>query len=96
MHARETVAEIDKAVGVIVLMMKVVDLRMRMIALVVVIVVRVRKGMIVIVRGCAVCAAEPFRPCMFPNDRSSAATDGAHHSTSISATRNSSPAVIRT
>jgi hypothetical protein len=47
---------------------------------------------IVIVRGSAML----FRSGIFRNDRSSAATDGAHHSTSISVTRNSSPAVICT
>jgi len=91
MHARTTLAEIDRAVGALVVMI-IVFVRMRMIVRVIVIVVRASMGMIVIVR----CSAMLFRVRMFRNDRSSAATDGAHHSTSISATRNSSPAVIRT
>jgi hypothetical protein len=88
MHARTTLAEINRAVGVLVVMI-IMFVRMRMIMLVVVIVVRVRMGMIVIVRGSVMCAAGLFRARMFRNARSSAATDGAHHSTSISATRNS-------
>jgi hypothetical protein len=91
MHAGATVAEIEQAGGAIV-STTVVGVRMRMIVLVVVIAVRVLMEMIVIVCGSAML----FRVGMFRNDRSYAATDRAHHSTSISATRNSSPAVIRT
>ena len=96
MHARATITEIDQAVSVIMLMIKVVDVRMTMILLVLVIAVGVRIGMTVIVRGSSVDAAGLFRARIFRNDRSCTATDGAHHSTSISATRNSSPAVICT
>ena len=95
MHARATITEIDQAVGVIVLMIIVV-VRMTMILLVLVIVVGVWIGRTVIVRGCSVYAAGSFELASSAMTEVAAATDGAHHSTSISATRNSSPAVIRT